>query len=76
MVLSVLVFSYLYRTGFYIWYLFNDGGGEPNTFGKDNTWGYVLIGSCLYIFGEGLHIIIIFSMHYYKFVYEPEKLKK
>ena len=30
----------------------------------------------MYIFGEGLPIIIIFTMHYYKFVYEPEKLQK
>ena len=68
MVLSVLVFSYLYRIVFYIWYL-SDEAKEP----EKHKMRYMIIGTFMYIFGEGLPIVIIFTMHYYKFVYQPAK---
>lgn len=74
MILSVLVFSYLYRTAFYIWYIIQTEG-DPSQKEKRNEMQYVMIGSFMYIFGEGLPIVIIFTMHYYKFVHEPNKIE-
>jgi len=71
MVLSVLVFSYLYRIAFYIWYQMpgdTDSGVAPEMTDAEEM-QYMMIGTFMYIFGEGLPIVIIFTMHYHKFVY-------
>lgn len=67
-ILFVFIFSYAYRMAFYLWYEIvigiNNAPKSPS---------FMITGMMMYIFGEGLPLVIIFSFHYYRFVLKDSK---
>lgn len=73
-ILGVLVFAYLYRIGFYTWYIFGANTDPMTATDPKVQMRYMLIGSFMYIFGEGLPLVVIFVVHWFKFVRGKEVL--
>jgi hypothetical protein len=70
----VLELSYLYVIAFYVYYIFFAYLDKSPVQVQEESMEYMFVGTFMYILGEGVPLVSIFAVHYYKFVYIPNKL--